>query len=120
MNILFHILHFRNLKKKQKNYRIKGKKGIDENVKHLNDPYLAEYSIDDFPRLKEFLNIHFTKKPEVCPERPQILTEWFRENGWEKDRNGNPWLQGFKGDSLLLQVPHLNIFTKNSIALFLL
>lgn len=78
--------------KERKKYRIKGKPGIDKNVKYLNDPYLSEYSIDDFPRLQEFLDAHFSKKPEVCPERPQILTEWFRENGWEKDKNGKPWL----------------------------
>ena len=77
--------------KQRKKYRMEGKNGVDENVKFLGDPYLTEYSIDDFPRLEEFLDVHFTKKPEVCPERPQLLTEWFRENGWEKDKNGNSW-----------------------------
>jgi hypothetical protein len=32
----------------------------DPGVKHLGEPYLPEYSLSDFPRLKEFLDIHFT------------------------------------------------------------
>ncbi|MCP4137642.1 MAG: formate acetyltransferase, partial [bacterium] len=77
--------------RKRKEYRMKGRSGENKGVKHLSDPYLPDYSIDDFPRLNDFLNTHFTKKPEICAERPKLLTDWFRENGWDKDKNGNTW-----------------------------
>ena len=65
-------------------------KNVDPGVRFLENPYLSEYSLDDFPRLKEFLNIHFETKPKVCHERPALLTEWFMENGFENDSEGNP------------------------------
>jgi pyruvate formate-lyase/glycerol dehydratase family glycyl radical enzyme len=65
---------------------------VDPGVKHLEDPYLSAYDIDDFPRLKHFVEIHFTVKPELCAERPRLLTEWFVENGFETDREGKPWV----------------------------
>lgn len=55
----------------------------DANVKFLDDPYLPEYSLENFPRLAEFLDIHFNVTPEVCIERPKLFTEWFRRNGFE-------------------------------------
>lgn len=65
---------------------------VDPGVKFLkDDQYLSRYSIKDFPRLKNFLDIHFTHKPEVCTERPYILTQWFRENGFEEKPDGSPW-----------------------------
>jgi formate C-acetyltransferase len=63
----------------------------DKNVRYLEDPYLPEYSIDDFPRIKNFLDDHFTLKPIVCTERPRLLTEWYRKNGFESDLKGEPW-----------------------------
>ncbi len=63
----------------------------DPGVKHLDDPYLSKYSIADFPRLQAFLDIHFTRKPEICYERPKLLTDWFMENGFETDRDSSPW-----------------------------
>ncbi|OQA89775.1 MAG: Benzylsuccinate synthase alpha subunit [bacterium ADurb.Bin236] len=60
-------------------------------VKFLEDPYLSEYSLDDFPRLRNFLDIHFTVKPEICHERAKLLTDWFRRNGFEADAKGRPW-----------------------------
>ncbi len=44
----------------------------DKGVKFLEDQYLSEYSLQDFPRLERFLNIHYTQKPEVCAERPML------------------------------------------------
>jgi len=61
----------------------------DNGVKYLEDAYLSGYSLEDFPRLKEFLDIHFTVRPALCHERPLLLTEWFLENGFEKDAEGN-------------------------------
>ncbi len=58
----------------------------------LDDPYLSELSLEDFPRLGNFLNIHLTHKPAICHERPKIMTDWFRKNGYEKDAKGKPWI----------------------------
>jgi formate C-acetyltransferase len=62
----------------------------DPGVRFLEDPYLSGFSLDDFPRLKTFLNIHLTERAAICHERPQLLTEWFAENGFETDRDGRP------------------------------
>jgi len=73
-------------------YRMKGVPGIDPGVQHLDDPYLSRFSLDDFPRLRAFRDYHFDTLPEVCAERPKLLTDWFRENGFETDQIGNPWV----------------------------
>lgn len=65
---------------------------IDPGVQFLKDPYLAEYSLDDFPRLKDFLDIHLKTKPAICHERAETVTRWFKEHGFETDRNGAPWV----------------------------
>ena len=75
----------------RKNYRMAGEKGADPGVKYLSDPFLTQYKIESFPRLETFLNDHFEIRPEVCPERPQILTEWFRKNGFEEKNSGEAW-----------------------------
>jgi pyruvate formate-lyase/glycerol dehydratase family glycyl radical enzyme len=64
---------------------------IDKNVKFLEDPYLSEYSLEDFPRVKNYLDVHFEVKPEVCPELPKLVTDWHKANGYETDTNGKPW-----------------------------
>ena len=63
----------------------------DAGVRFLRDPYLAGYTLDDFPRLKEFLDIHFSAKPEVCIERPRLLTNWYQRHGFETTADGGPW-----------------------------
>ena len=63
----------------------------DRGVHYLADPWLEGYRLSDFPRLKSFLDIHFTTRPALCHERPLLLTEWFRANGFEHDSEGNPW-----------------------------
>ena len=68
----------------------------DKDIKYLDDPYLPEYSINDFPRLKGFLDMHFEEKPEVCAERAKLMTDWFRKNGFEMDTSGNPWNPGLR------------------------
>ncbi len=65
---------------------------VDEGVKFLDDPYLASYSLDDFPRLVKFLDVHMTRRPAICHERSSLLTDWFLENGFEMDREGKPWV----------------------------
>jgi len=77
--------------KKRKNHRIKGKKGDDPGVKYLDDPYLSEYSLDDFPRVKAINERQLSTRPEISAERPRLLTEWFRKNGYYTDSNGVKW-----------------------------
>lgn len=77
--------------RKRSAFRMKADRA-DPGVRHLPDPFLADYSLDDFPRIKDFLEDHFTLKAEVCPERPKLMTDWFRKNGFETDSDGNPWL----------------------------
>ena len=70
--------------------RMRGEK-VDPCVRYLDDPYLAGYSIDDFPRLAKFVDVHLTRRPEVCHERSSLLTDWFLENGFETDPEGKAW-----------------------------
>lgn len=72
----------------RKKTRISGKR-VDNGVLYLEDPYLSEYGIDDFPLLKKFLHIHFSTKPEVCPERPKLLTDFFINKGFVLSPNGD-------------------------------
>ncbi len=65
--------------------------GADPGVRFLGESYLADYTLDDFPQLQAMLAEHFTAKPRVCIERPRLLTRWYRENGFETDRDGRPW-----------------------------
>ncbi|MFX1444797.1 MAG: pyruvate formate lyase family protein [Promethearchaeota archaeon] len=76
--------HGRKLKNESLNRKI-------DKVQVLEDPYLAKYSISDFPRLKYLKNRRFALKPAVCVERPVLLTEFHRENGFEVDKAGNPF-----------------------------
>jgi pyruvate formate-lyase/glycerol dehydratase family glycyl radical enzyme len=64
----------------------------DQGVKHLADAYLPELTLTDFPRLQGFLDVHFTKRPEICAERAKLLTDWHRANGFEVDSEGQPWI----------------------------
>lgn len=75
----------------RKQYRMRSEKGKDPNVLYLSDSYLSDYSIEDFPRLKKFFAFHFNTLPEICAERPHILTDWYRENGFEQNSVGAPW-----------------------------
>ncbi|MBT3807548.1 MAG: formate acetyltransferase, partial [Desulfobacula sp.] len=75
----------------RKSYRMKGKANVDKGVKYLDDPFLPDFKIKDFPRLADFYNFHFDTLPEICAERPELMTQWFRTNGFEKDVNGVQW-----------------------------
>ena len=69
---------------------------VDPGVRYLEDPYLSGYGLEDFPRIKDFLEVHFTATPEVCPERPKLVTDWFKAHGFETDNQGNPWIPEFR------------------------
>lgn len=74
----------------RKDYRMKGK-NEDPGVLYLDDPYLPQYSLEDFPRIKQLHEKHFAATPEISSERPVLLTEWFRKNGFEQDNAGKSW-----------------------------
>jgi formate C-acetyltransferase len=61
-------------------------------VCHLADPCLNDFSLNDFPRLRGMLDRHFSVMPEVCVERPLLITQWFREHGFETRADGAPWV----------------------------
>jgi pyruvate formate-lyase/glycerol dehydratase family glycyl radical enzyme len=66
---------------------------VDAGVHCLqDDPYLTSYAIEDFPRLQKYLKIHHTGTPQVCTERAGLLTDFFRANGFEKKKDGTPWV----------------------------
>ncbi|MHA1732720.1 MAG: pyruvate formate lyase family protein [Promethearchaeota archaeon] len=69
---------------------------VDPGVKFLEDPYLSKYDVGDFPRLERFLEVHFTRKPEICPERAKLVTDWFKENGFEEKPDGTPWVPALR------------------------
>jgi pyruvate formate-lyase/glycerol dehydratase family glycyl radical enzyme len=62
-----------------------------DNVQVLKDPFLAQYSISDFPRLKYLKNRRFALKPAICVERAKLVTEYHKEDGFEFDKAGNPF-----------------------------
>ncbi|GAB6097951.1 glycyl radical protein [Desulfatiferula olefinivorans] len=63
---------------------------VDQGVRFLDDPYLSDLRLNDFPRLADFLDIHLKTRPALCHERPEILTRWYREHGFETDSGGAP------------------------------
>jgi len=79
----------------RRKYRLKCER-VDSGVKYLEDPYLSTYALDDFPRLQRMLDRHFNIKPQICAERPKLLTEWFKKNGFEKDSEGRPRHPGLR------------------------
>ena len=48
----------------------------DGEVTHLDDPHLAAISLADLPTIKRLLWAHRTVQPEICVERPRLLTEF--------------------------------------------
>ena len=65
----------------------------DPGVKYItDDPYLSTYRLDQFPRLKEYLDKHLSDRPAICVERAVLLTDWFRRNGFEVKYDGTPWV----------------------------
>jgi formate C-acetyltransferase len=75
----------------RKKYRMKAE-SRDPGVKYLDDPYLARFNLDDFPRLTTFLNAHFDTKASVCIEMPKLMTEWHKKNGFDTKPDGTPWV----------------------------
>jgi pyruvate-formate lyase len=57
-------------------------------VRFLEEPYLQKYTIGDFPGLAARRQAHFRDTPALCTERARLITEYFRESGFEVDRDG--------------------------------
>ena len=51
-------------------------------VTHLEDPYLAGYTLDDFPKAKRLLWAFRTTMPELDAERARLLTEYRMASDW--------------------------------------
>lgn len=64
---------------------------VDPGVRWLKEPYLSDYSLDDFPRLARFKSEHLEALPEVTAEYGELLTDFFLENGYECRNDGTPW-----------------------------
>jgi len=75
---------------KRRRHRLRADRS-EPGVQWLTDPYLSSYGLEDFPRLGAALRAHFDVTPEICAERPRLLTEWCRRNGFEADASGSPW-----------------------------
>jgi len=76
---------------RRRTQHLRADSGDDRNVIHLDDPYLSGLDLMDFPRLKLLLHRHRTSRPELCAERPRLLTEWHRIHGFEEKSPGVPW-----------------------------
>ena len=66
---------------------------VDPGVTWLPEPYLSEYTLDNFDRLKQFLNDRRAVKGrgEVTCEQPELITDFYIENGFETQKNGDQW-----------------------------
>ena len=58
---------------------------IDPGVTWLPEPYLSQYTLEDFDRLKQFLNDRRAVKGrgEVTCEQPELITDFYIENGYQ-------------------------------------
>ena len=66
-------------------------------VTHLEEPYFAAQSLDDWPRLKELLWTHRTRTAELDPERALLLTEYKHAAGPRNTAQGHAALHQAKG-----------------------
>ena len=66
---------------------------VDPGVMWLPEPYLSQYTLDNFDRLKQFLNDRQAVKGrgEVTCEQPELITDFYIENGFETQKSGEPW-----------------------------
>jgi len=65
----------------------------DPGVKCIgDDQYLSTYKLDQYPRLRKFLDKHLSDRPAICTERAVLQTEWHRKNGFETKPDGTPWV----------------------------
>ena len=95
----------RNMKKERIESRLKADQ-IDKGVKWLKEPFLSHYTLDDFPRLIKFKEDHLNTMPEITAEQGKLLTDYFVEHGFDKQKDGTPWdpmLRTAKGFEYLMK-----------------
>ncbi|MBE0649155.1 MAG: hypothetical protein IH596_15390 [Bacteroidales bacterium] len=95
----------RGMKKERIETRLKAE-SIDKGVKWLKEPFLSQYTLDDFPRLVKFKEDHLNTMPEVTAEQGKLLTDYFVEHGFETQKDGTPWdpmLRTAKGFEYLMK-----------------
>lgn len=65
----------------------------DPGVVFLQDPYFADYGLEDFPRIQKFRSDYFNRRKEavVCHEYGKLITDFHLEYGYEEDKNGKIW-----------------------------
>ncbi len=66
----------RDEKARRRAERLRGEK-VDPGVVWLDEPYLSELSLDDFPRLQRFRKERLDTKAEVSAEHGKLLTDFF-------------------------------------------
>ncbi len=66
---------------------------IDPGVMFLEDPFLSNYGLEDFPRIQRFRSEYFNRKKEavVCHEYGKLITDFHLEYGYDVDNKGKTW-----------------------------
>lgn len=80
----------RNIRQHRIKGRIKSEK-LDKGVRWLNEPFLSEYTLEDFPRLAKFKTIHHNYLPEITAEQGKLLTDFYVTNGFDTQKDGSLW-----------------------------
>lgn len=57
----------------------------------LPEPFFAGVRLMDLPRLEDLRTRHFSAAATLCAERPRLLTDWYKQHGFETDADGRPW-----------------------------
>ncbi len=84
--------NYNRLMERRREYRLRAEQP-EAGVKHLEDPYLGELSLKDLPRLERLRRVRLEARPEVCPECAKLLTDWYRQHGFEQNtRAGAAWV----------------------------
>ncbi len=71
-----------------------------DNVKHLEDPYLGNFKIQDFKRLNYLRYRHFQTRGTICTERAKLITDFCRKSGFLKE-DGNKDLPELRQGKIL-------------------
>ena len=72
-----------------------------DKVRYLNDPYLGNYTIQDFPALFELKNRWFSEHVWMCHERAKNITDFFQTEGFDTDLAGKPWNPALRQGKML-------------------
>lgn len=80
----------RQLRKNRGDNRLKAER-LDKGVKWLEEPFLSEYCLNDFPRIAKFKEIHLNYLPEISVEQGKLLTDFYVKNGFETTKDGSLW-----------------------------